>query len=130
MYRITQKHCSLVVRCAVSRRLSGRIAGLDAVVYNDSHVFLDDRNNGNVVRSEAKLRAVLPGRFAEEGGRPEVYSESHVQALGSSKTEWGLFKDGFDASTGKRVRDYQQLCFQILIIFLANFDPVGVACNF
>jgi hypothetical protein len=103
----------------LGKRRSGRLAGQDAISYNEAALALDVLDNPSG-RAHNPLdtsghavarRASFAGTFAEASTRPEVYTSAHVAALGDSAAEWELFVDGYCTSTGKRVRTVCSACF-------------------
>ena len=87
----------------LSSRRSGRLAGQEAVTYNEALLVAVD---GGVLDSSTCVRATaapLSGKWGNSSQKPEVYNDGHVRALGSATQEWKLFVDGFCPNTGKRV---------------------------
>ena len=84
-------------------RRSGRLAGQDAVTYNERALCVDELDAARR-RKGAGQRANFASSWGSACAKPEVYTEEHVAALGSCEAPWALFVDGFDQRTGKRVR--------------------------
>eukprot|EP00892_Ulva_mutabilis_P010435 jgi/Ulvmu1/7764/UM039_0072.1 len=93
------------LRMAVSQdsgRRSGRIAGRNAINYDENHLSgVDPTEKAKHPRAK---KALFSGKF-NEACREESYSAEHVQALGVATEQWVLFKDGYCAHTGKRIYD-------------------------
>lgn len=88
---------------AAEKRRSGRLAGQDAVTYNERLLCVDELD-AQRRRGRGAKRADFASSWGAACARPEVYTEAHVSALGTCETPWTLFVDGYDAQTGKRVR--------------------------
>jgi hypothetical protein len=93
-------------RAALSSRRSGRLAGHDAVTYNEDVLAAVDGGVLDSSKCERAMRGPLSGQWGNAQARPEVYNDEHVSALGAAKEEWTLFVDGYCPNTGKRVRPH------------------------
>jgi hypothetical protein len=75
-------------------KLNCRLQGGPVVSY------AENRKKEIVKVKSAEMRASEAG---SGGYQPEIYTEEHEKLLGSAKTEWQLFVDGY--SNGTRVYD-------------------------
>ena len=89
---------------AAGRRCSGRLAGQDAVVYNERALELAGLDTSSYENMPKARRASHGGCLPEATRCVEEYGPEHVAALGSTEREWELFVDGYCPETGKRVR--------------------------
>jgi hypothetical protein len=96
-------HMTLSGFCAgiVDKRRSGRLAGQPAVEYNENILLACDDNRRQHACAQ---RARFAGVFKVACSGTEIYEPVHVKALGTWGKPWKLFVDGYDRSTGKRVR--------------------------
>ncbi|PIA28768.1 hypothetical protein AQUCO_06700051v1 [Aquilegia coerulea] len=91
--RKSSSHQSSTLPASVPLRRSNRLQ-------NVNPVGSVEMNKNNKENGEDDSRSSL----IKKGSRPEIYTEEHVKLLGSCKSSWTLFVDGY-GKNGKRLND-------------------------